>query len=79
VARIPLVEPDGGEPDERRARDGLLGGGLHPNVSRAIANHPGALRAFGAFGHFVYAESSLTPRQRELAYLTATVANRCHY
>jgi alkylhydroperoxidase family enzyme len=71
VARIPLVEPEG-EP-----RAGL--GGTHPNVLRAIANHPGAARAFGAFGGFVYGESSLSPAHRELAYLTATVANRCHY
>ena len=50
-----------------------------PNVYRAIANHPGALDAFSAFGKFVYSEASLTPAQRELAYLTASVTNSCHY
>jgi alkylhydroperoxidase family enzyme len=86
VARIPLVDPEREEPDPPRDGDaggagtgGGVGGGVHPNVYRAIANHPGALRGFSAFGHFVYAESSLTPAHRELAYLTATVANRCHY
>jgi alkylhydroperoxidase family enzyme len=79
MARIPLVDPDGGDADARAARDGLLGGRVHPNVLRAIANHPGAQRAFSAFGGFLYGEASLTPAHRELAYLTATVANRCHY
>ncbi len=72
MARIPLVEPEGGEPGR-----GL--GGTHPNVLRAIANHPGAVKGFAGFGGFVYGESSLAPAHRELAYLTATVVNRCHY
>jgi alkylhydroperoxidase family enzyme len=71
MARIPLVELEG-EPR------GI--GGTHPNVLRAIANHPRAAQAFGAFGSLVYGEGSLlSPAQRELAYLTATVVNRCHY
>ena len=80
MTRIPLVDPDsdGGDPAARRA---LLevGGGIHPNVYRAIANHPGALAAFSAFGKFVYVDNSITPAQRELAYLTASVTNNCHY
>jgi len=52
---------------------------MHPNIYRAIANHPGALEAFAAFGKVIYFDNSITPSQRELAYLTASVANRCHY
>ena len=52
---------------------------VDPNVYRAMANHPGALRALVDFGTAVYFENSLTPAQRELAYLTASVANDCHY
>jgi alkylhydroperoxidase family enzyme len=52
---------------------------VSPNVQRAIANHPGASRAFGAFAGFVYGECSLSPAHRELAYLTASVENHCHY
>jgi hypothetical protein len=45
-----------------------------------MANHPQALQAFGGLGRFLYAgECTITPAQRELAYLTASVANRCHY
>ena len=32
-----------------------------------------------AFGKVVYFESSITPAQRELAYLTASASNNCHY
>jgi alkylhydroperoxidase family enzyme len=56
-----------------------IGGGMHPNIYRAIANHPGALEAFAAFGKVIYFDNSITAGQRELAYLTASVANRCHY
>ena len=52
---------------------------VDPNVYRAMANHPNALRALVDFGTAVYFENSLTPAQRELAYLTASVTNDCHY
>ena len=52
---------------------------VDPNVYRAMANHPDALRALVDFGTVVYFENSLTPAQRELAYLTASVTNDCHY
>jgi alkylhydroperoxidase family enzyme len=52
---------------------------LSPNVLRAIANHPRAAEAFGAYGGFLYSEASITPAQRELAYLTASAINNCHY
>ena len=44
-----------------------------------MANHPNALRALVDFGTAVYFENSLTSAQRELAYLTASVTNDCHY
>ncbi len=52
---------------------------VDPNVYRAMANHPDALRALVDFGNAVYFENSLTPGQRELAYLTASLTNNCHY
>ena len=80
MARIPLVDPGSGDADPEAAKIlEQVGGGIHPNVYRAIANHPGALEGFSAFGKVVYFEGSLTPAQRELAYLTASVANNCHY
>jgi len=80
VARIPLVDPDDDGVDPRaRAAMEQTGFGIHPNVYRAIANHPSALEAFSAFGKAVYFENSITAAERELAYLTASVVNNCHY
>jgi alkylhydroperoxidase family enzyme len=79
MARIPLVDPgaEGADPKAAAALSQL--GGIYPNVYRAIANHPGALEAFAAFGRVIYFENSISPAQRELAYLTASFANSCHY
>jgi hypothetical protein len=80
VARIPLIDPD--DPSFHPAlRQELLkwsfGPSGAPNVIRAMANHPLLLRGLA---HPVYGpEARITPAQRELAYLTASVANRCHY
>jgi alkylhydroperoxidase family enzyme len=76
VARIPLVGPTGDGPPSGEPLDANR---LSPNVLRAIANHPRAAEAFGAFGAFLYSEPSITPAQRELAYLTASAVNNCHY
>jgi alkylhydroperoxidase family enzyme len=80
MARIPLVDP--ADPSLDPAVRDVLGayGGTPlgvPNVIRALANHPGLLRGFG---HVVYTPAALiTPAQRELAYLTASATNSCHY
>ena len=80
MARIPLVDPGDGsvDPAAREVLETLTGSAIGiPNVLRAMANHPVALRE-GAM--VAYRPGSLiTPVQRELAYLTASVANRCHY
>jgi alkylhydroperoxidase family enzyme len=80
MARIPLVDPDSGDlsPDARTALE-QFSGGFHPNVFRAVANHPRALEAFSALGKFIYFDSELTPSEREFAYLTASAINHCHY
>jgi len=81
VARIPLVDPssDDADPEARAALAKVSPGGVQPNVYRAIANHPGALEAFSVLARMVYLDSSITPAQRELAYLTASATNSCHY
>jgi alkylhydroperoxidase family enzyme len=80
VARIPLVDPGDAnlDPTTREILAGVTGSALGvPNVLRAMANHPGALHA-GA--QVAYRPGSLiTAAQRELAYLTASVVNSCHY
>jgi len=83
MARIPLVG-SGDEDADARAREVLQAvsgarGSIEPNVYRAIANHPEALSAMARFASVVYFDNSMTPSQRELAYLTASVTNDCHY
>jgi alkylhydroperoxidase family enzyme len=84
MARLPLVNP--GDPNlspEVREIVERFGGaegfaGL-PNIMRAVANHPGAARIVAEAGAVLYGLGTLTPAQRELAYLTASVTNSCHY
>lgn len=84
MARIPLLGAD--DPDTPPlAREvlhqvaALRNRAVEPNVYRAVANHPEALQAMVQFGTVVYFQNSMTPAQRELAYLTASVTNDCHY
>jgi alkylhydroperoxidase family enzyme len=66
------------DPAVREVLDRMTGSALGvPNVLLAMANHPAALRD-GA--HVAYRPGSLiSPAHRELAYLTASVVNNCHY
>ncbi len=84
MARIPLVDSadDGTGPLARQTLEhvrALRGRAVDPNVYRAMANHPLALQKLVEFGTVVYFDNSMTPAQRELAYLTASVTNECHY
>ena len=80
MARLPLIDPEGDGTDPA-ATVALhrAGGSINPHVYRAMANHPEAFDGFLSFGNAVYFQNSLTPAQRELAYLTASVVNQCHY
>ncbi len=84
MARIPLVDPDAEGTDPLASEvlklvSGRRGRTVSPNVYRAVANHPEALRAMVDFGTVVYFDNSMSPALRELAYLTASVTNDCHY
>jgi alkylhydroperoxidase family enzyme len=84
MARIPLVDSadEGTDPLARQTLEhvrALRGRAVDPNVYRAMANHPLALQKLVEFGTVVYFDNSMTPAQRELAYLTASVTNECHY
>ena len=82
MARIPLVDPDdpGADP---KARSLLLRlrqrTGRDINVLRALANHPDLMETFLHLGAQPPPRAHIRPDQRELAYLTASVANDCHY
>ena len=62
-ARLPLVPIDG----------------PNYNVLRSIANHKAIYDAFVPFLVAAYAANSLSPVQREVAWLGASAANTCHY
>lgn len=83
MARIPLLNEDD-ESTPEAAREMLRGAkssrGRLVNLYRALANHPAALQGFTNLGSVVYGrETSLTRKQAELAYTTATVVNNCYY
>jgi alkylhydroperoxidase family enzyme len=89
MARLPIVDPDDPnvDPTAKTLLDAIRGGlsasatlpWTDINVYSSMANHPQALGALLQFGGVVYQANSLTPAQRELAYLGASVANDCHY
>jgi alkylhydroperoxidase family enzyme len=49
------------------------------NAVRLLANHPRQATALVNFVKAVRYNNTLTPALTELAYMTASVANRCHY
>jgi alkylhydroperoxidase family enzyme len=49
------------------------------NALRLLANHPQQARVLIDFVKAVRYRNTLTPALTELAYMTASVANRCHY
>jgi alkylhydroperoxidase family enzyme len=79
--RIPLVDPDDESLQEptRSVLRGLHEAGMDFNVIRALANHQAVLEGFMSFSAAAYWGSSIDPGLRELAYLTASNENRCHY
>ena len=90
MPRLPLVDPDdpSADPQARELLQKIRAGNAKRavqvpwrdiNVYRAMANHPPILEAMLTFGERAYRNNSLTPAQRELAYLGASVANDCHY
>lgn len=82
MARIPLLnEDDPAATPEARAMLAAAKGsrGTVINLYRALANHPAAMEAFSALGAVVYRWGSLSRKQAELAYTTATVVNNCYY
>ena len=80
MARLPLIDPNSDDADAAAvAALQSAGSSIHPHVYRAMANHPQILEAFLTLGNVAYFQNSLTAAQRELAYLTASVVNLCHY
>ena len=82
MARVPLLdENDPGTPADARAvlQERAAASGRVANIFRVMANNPTLARAFSDFTGAFYRGGHLSPKQRELAYTTATAVNQCHY
>jgi alkylhydroperoxidase family enzyme len=82
MGRLPLVDPEdpGADPKAAELLRMMRGAtGRDFAVLQAVANHPDVLAGLVTFLSVAYANNNLTPGQRELAYLGASVANNCHY
>ena len=83
MARIPILqEDDPGLPPAARSflQEAAQARGRMLNIYRVMANRPEAGRTFLALMQTVYrGDTTLDPSNAELAYLTATVVNNCHY
>ena len=58
--------------------DALAAHGRLPNIARTMAESPAALRGFEHL-RLAFAESSLTPLEQQVVYLTVSKVNACHY
>jgi len=81
TGRIPLPgrDDDQLDADTQSLLRGMRDADVDFNVIRALANHPALLQGFMAFSSAAYWGSSIDPATRELAYLTASLENDCHY
>jgi alkylhydroperoxidase family enzyme len=79
MARIPYVDPDDPNLDPAirafMVRPGAASADV-VNVVRALANNGRALTALGQLSRV---GDQITKSQRELAYLTTSLLNNCHY
>lgn len=82
MARIPLVQEDDPavSPEAREFLARVQAGmGELFNGVRLLANNPVQGSAWIGFIRAVRYQGSLTREQTELAYMTASTVNRCHY
>ena len=79
MARLPYVDPNDPNLDPAvrafMVRPGAENADVF-NVVRALANNGRALRALGELSRV---GDQITKAQRELAYLTTSLLNNCHY
>jgi hypothetical protein len=83
MARIPTVrEDDPAAPPEAREflqRIKSVSGEEPFNSMRLLANHPDRANSFIGFARMARDESGVGRRLKELAWMTASEVNRCHY
>jgi len=80
MSRLPLPpDPPPWPPSEGDGAPESVSSATGLNVARALAVHPPALAAVGALPNAGYLSDALPADLRELAYLTASLENSCHY
>ena len=82
MTRVPLVDMDDPEADPHAVallRSLEDAGQEILNVHRAMANHPELMGELFDMAGSAYFGGSLTPKQRELPYLTSAVTIECFY
>jgi alkylhydroperoxidase family enzyme len=80
MSRIPYVEPENASEEVRTIYDRFQAGGMPLlNVIKLFGNDAGFLAGLEQMSQSLYADSVLSPRYRELAYLRASQLNSCHY
>ena len=80
MARIPLVERETANPEIQTMFDRMESMGFSiMNVFKLWANNVGGANGLVHIAEALYANPTLDPRYRELAYLRASQVNSCHY
>lgn len=80
MSRIPLVEPEAAPPDVKTIYERLQTNGFDVfNVMKIFANDARFLAGFEQMLYTLYADETLAPRYRELAWLRTSSINQCHY
>jgi alkylhydroperoxidase family enzyme len=73
MARVPYLTPEDLKPEDRELLKRPIA------LARALANAPGAARAFHGLGHWIRYDSKVDPRLRELAILQVGYLARSPY
>ena len=77
---IPIVEKDKAADSVRPIYENMeQKGGKVLNFFKFMANKPDILRTFLEFYKQVWAPGALSPKIKELAYLTTSLHNHCEY
>ena len=78
--QIHLIEKDQAGPLVQRLFDALeRQSGSVSNFNKMLAHKPDVLRAFNQLSGAIWAEGTLVPKLKELAYLRVSILNGCAY
>jgi alkylhydroperoxidase family enzyme len=78
--QIHLIEKDQASPLVQRLYDALeRQAGSVSNLNKMLAHKPEVLRAFNQLSGAIWAEGTLAPMLKELAYLRVSILNGCAY